>query len=268
MTSQLNLLEIEPDSTLSTSSRLVRRANPLQVRDAAREMVTSVISGGNISVSFARLDQERVWRRTSEDCSLFSQEMPSEPFSGTWTTWGTAWDGAATELTKPLERPTNETASSSLDSWQTPGNRAVEWTKEDFWRTPSASDPEGGVMEIRPGCDAKLRLRDDAANWPTPASRDHKGKFSFPTHKGGEDLSTSTEGWPTPKVEEIRSSSGHGVRNLNEEAPSFPQAPQTSTPGPESLDTILDYYRLWPSKRRLNWRFVEWMMGFPPGWLG
>ena len=47
------------------------------------------------------------------------------------------------------------------------------------WRSPSASDPEGGVMEIRPGCAGRYKLRDEAqlAGWPTPATRDGKGGY-------------------------------------------------------------------------------------------
>ena len=29
------------------------------------------------------------------------------------------------------------------------------------WRSPSASDPEGGVMDIRPGCAGRYKLRDE-----------------------------------------------------------------------------------------------------------
>ncbi len=52
------------------------------------------------------------------------------------------------------------------------------------WRSPSASDPVGGVMEIRSGCAGRYKLRDEAhlAGWPTPKARDFhtegKGKYS------------------------------------------------------------------------------------------
>ena len=44
------------------------------------------------------------------------------------------------------------------------------------WRIPSASDPEGGIMEIRKGCAGRYRLRDEAqlAGWVTPSARDWK----------------------------------------------------------------------------------------------
>ena len=42
------------------------------------------------------------------------------------------------------------------------------------WRTPSASDGEGGVMEIRPESTGRYKLRDDVhlAGWPTPTKTD------------------------------------------------------------------------------------------------
>lgn len=51
--------------------------------------------------------------------------------------------------------------------------RLADWPK-----TPTASDGEGGVMEIRPGTTGKYKLRDFAqlASWPTTTTRDSKGK--------------------------------------------------------------------------------------------
>jgi len=45
------------------------------------------------------------------------------------------------------------------------------------WRSPSASDGEGGVMEIRPGTAGKYKLRDEAplASWPTTTVNDATG---------------------------------------------------------------------------------------------
>ena len=44
------------------------------------------------------------------------------------------------------------------------------------WKTPHASDGEGGVMEIRPDADGHYKLRDQAqlAGWATPTVRDMK----------------------------------------------------------------------------------------------
>ncbi len=57
------------------------------------------------------------------------------------------------------------------------------------WRTPSASDPVGGVMEIRQGCAGKYKLRDEAhlAHWATPRTMD-----------------VSTESWETKTARNVR----------------------------------------------------------------
>jgi hypothetical protein len=51
--------------------------------------------------------------------------------------------------------------------------------EEKSWRTPSSSDGEGGVMEMREGCAGKYNLRDHVAaeekkSWATPQQRDFK----------------------------------------------------------------------------------------------
>jgi hypothetical protein len=65
-------------------------------------------------------------------------------------------------------------------------------------KTPSSAETEGGVMEIRPGCDGHYKLRDQIAMLPTPNFTG--GRTAPDTHKterrergvkcGGEDLST------------------------------------------------------------------------------
>jgi hypothetical protein len=40
-------------------------------------------------------------------------------------------------------------------------------------KTPSSVETEGGVMEIRPGCDGHYKLRDQIAMLPTPRAEKH-----------------------------------------------------------------------------------------------
>lgn len=62
-----------------------------------------------------------------------------------------------------------------------------------LWRTPTASDAEGGVMELREEANAKLKLRDQAANWPphagaewaTPAAHMSAGRSRDDEHWNG-----------------------------------------------------------------------------------
>jgi hypothetical protein len=51
--------------------------------------------------------------------------------------------------------------------------------EEKSWRTPSSSDGEGGVMQMREGCAGKYKPRDhvvaeEKRSWGTPTARDHK----------------------------------------------------------------------------------------------
>lgn len=114
---------------------------------------------------------------------------------------------------------------------------AEKWAR--LWRAPTAGDGEGGIMDIayarRNGMNPKLKLRDDAANWPTPQAWDAKGYHA----KNPEKVST----------------------------PSRPDQGQPTIGGASSPpDPTSD--RPSPPRRMLNWRFVIWLMGFPQGWLG
>ena len=94
------------------------------------------------------------------------------------------------------------------------------------WRTPNASDGEGGIMEWRDGKAAKLKLRDHSVHavksWATPTTRDWK------------DGSAKSENVPTNSL-------------LGR------QAPRAMSSGNESQIT-------------LNPQFTNWLMGWPIGW--
>ena len=70
------------------------------------------------------------------------------------------------------------------------------------WRTPSASDPEGGVedwsTERFQNIDApQIKLRDQTANWPTPRAGN---PGSRKTGTGGKVLNEEAKNWPTPNT--------------------------------------------------------------------
>lgn len=91
------------------------------------------------------------------------------------------------------------------------GSGLSESIQKTNWRTPSASDGEGGIKEIRPGSAGKYKLQDFAAltGWRTPmandaAGSDYQGKKEKPEWKlpGMAKLTF----WPTPQA----SDSGRG----------------------------------------------------------
>jgi hypothetical protein len=107
-----------------------------------------------------------------------------------------------------------------------------------------------------------------ATMWPTPAARDFKGANSV------EHLEKSSGSlhldqlpnfvqhlWSTPRASDGEKGSpnqsfGAGGIPLTSMAVSFLPVPTTETPGKPSS----------PDRRSLNPLFVEWLMGWPPGW--
>jgi hypothetical protein len=116
--------------------------------------------------------------------------------------------------------------------------------------------------------------------FPTPASRDYRtpNKLSYQerSHTAkGEQLQNFVEHdfWPRMSAQSPNSLRGHGSDptarraaghqvNLTDAVIAFPASPPAppipdGQPSSESAPT---------SRRRLNPRFVEWLMGFPIGW--
>jgi hypothetical protein len=54
----------------------------------------------------------------------------------------------------------------------------VAYILPELLKTPSESETEGGIMEIRPECDGHYKLRDQIAMLPTPKSRDFRSAKS------------------------------------------------------------------------------------------
>jgi hypothetical protein len=189
----------EPESDDQPSFRQASRANPSQVRASVWELMTSVIYGPKSHEYLATRAPDGSWVKMSEGYSLFPAGECSEQFSETWPTWGTALDGVATVLTKPLEQAIG----------------ATECLSSDIWRTPSAGDPDGGIMEIREGADGKYKLRDDAPDF----------------------------------------------------AKRFHQAQTTSTDGENSCESGPTSHPPSTQRKRLNYRFVQRLMGFPDDWF-
>jgi len=145
--------------------------------------------------SFAKLDRDTSSWKTRQ-CLLLGG---LESFSETWPKWGMMRDGECSERVMPV-LPTSGTGSG-------------------YWRTPNASDGEGGIMEMREGASGHYKLRDhvmpvNAKMWPTPsANEDATGtpdgkmqwmltqaaKSGCTTRKEYKDGGTKTrQTWPTP----------------------------------------------------------------------
>jgi hypothetical protein len=143
-------------------------------------------------------------------------------------------------------------------------SRKAEDLAKALWGTPRASDADKGGPNQSFGAGG-TPLPAQAANWPTPASRDHKGENSAAHLTNG-----------TGRL--------HMDQLPNAVAFLFTRpAPETPTHGLPSSDPRLTWRRLrrlvisthgrgvWKrmaangGKRRLNPNFVEWLMGWPTG---
>ena len=115
--------------------------------------------------------------------------------------------------------------------------------RQESWRTPSSSDGEGGVMEMREGCAGKYKLRDHVAaeqkkSWATP------NNFCFQPPENTEQWTKRAEYQQTEKGVNLHKPIQSQVLHENEKV-------MGAMP---------------PSAAKLNPRWVETLMGLPIGW--
>ena len=127
------------------------------------------------------------------------------------------------------------------------------------WRSPQASDGEGGVMEIRPDCAGKYKLRDEAAlcGWPTPQANKNTKNSKDPKRMKENGSQTCLADaahlapWPTPEAEEARrgfQNRNNGKLGTQKSLTTVAVESLTPWPTPQCMDTLppMDY------ERRLN----------------
>ena len=162
------------------------------------------------------------------------------------------------------------------------------------WGTPTANDAENSLTNSQ---SRRNTLTADVAIWPTPQAFDGKdfhlntadpveSSEQIAARKGGcYNLGEHATAWGPTHPGQRNSTDGPTSSTLgltsNPLSPGrIPSNPtlrelcgcllqeETEVSDGETLEASLNaYFRLFPSRRRLNWRFVEWLMGFPEGWL-
>jgi hypothetical protein len=147
------------------------------------------------------------------------------------------------------------------------GNHPTGFTKTltndiQNWQTPTVQDSNKATTRLRD--DHQNNLTAGAANWPTPAARDYKGDYSDEalTRKDGKSrmdaLPQVTSRWLTPSANEDAAGTleGNMQNMLSHQVQAQAQSGEISSPNVPTSH-----------QRRLNPKFVEWMMGWPEGWL-
>jgi len=134
--------------------------------------------------------------------------------------------------------------------------------QSENWNTPhgmSNKDFRGKTGGCGGGEFAK-----QANQWPTPQERDFRSGETIAEYGNSRPLNESVVNWPTPHNTREHDSDNSDSTYLGRflqgpDCPPLLQDPPIPD-GPKSCETSPT------SRRRLNPRFVEWLMGFPIGW--
>ena len=283
MSSALQLFEMPPDSAPATSSSGARRASRSQAQASVKALMTAVTCGLSSSESSLNYSPDGSWRKTSR--GLFSDpEPPGIPGTSLdWPYWGTASDGECWALTRPVDVRCKETGCSpSASVWLRPmvGHEGAPfelrrhdhhgldiWAASAHWPRPRA---DKNTPQERDDFTPNLAAR--ASVWPRPLQRDGNGPKEAQNKMGGPNLPHLAITWARPDRTPDAPDSGSNstqVPGLGNQAVCFSRLlGKVERPsGHGSELSISPSGPPSPERKRLNYRFVEWLMGFPYGWL-
>jgi hypothetical protein len=123
------------------------------------------------------------------------------------------------------------------------------------WPTPNARDeknpgsPDGARAKRKAALGYTVDLNDVAAQWPTPAARDWKGENS--------EAHVTTNGTGRMHMDQLPNFVIHSFQPSRPDPANATSGPQSSSDGPNLRRQLT---------KKLNPRFVGWLMGFPVGW--
>jgi hypothetical protein len=248
----------------STSSQVATPANPSHSPGPVEEKRTPDTSGPPSLAPFAFYDPDgQCWRM-----SQGTFPWDSTAYTVTWPRWGTTRNGRAYRR-PPLVHLISAGVSSLLPTPaavdygtnRTPSEGGAvrpslaQMARAAMWPTPTSGDAKASGSRNLAGSKSHAGVSlTDAVRFgnsstprrmvPTPRARDHKGPGPSTRRQGGPDLPTVIM-WATP-----RASGGNG--------PDYGRATRPGTSSSPDLPTQVG--------GQLNPTWVEWLMGFPPGW--
>lgn len=273
-----------------TASLAASRPSLTVSPDASKGRTTNATCGLTLAALSSSPGHGLSSSKTSPACSPrgLTKSLAQSGFAETFTSLASRWREDCSRRQK-LARRTRESVSSS-SAWPTASARDWKGSNQEemhdrgskgaplnevavLWYTPNV--PNGGrtlSADTSPtgkrvdGVKRQVGLENQANWWSTPRATDgEKGGPNQSFGAGGMPLPAQTCQWPTPRV---TNNGGHGNGEraldptncrLEDTAAGFQhslQAQETQTDGDTSS----------PGRRSLNPLFVEWLMGWPPGW--
>ena len=222
----------------STLSQQDSHASRGQSQDNAKEPMTNDGSGLSSSDWFAKYDHEASSWRTSQ--VSFMEELNT--FSETWPRSGSMRNGQVFEH-QTLAHPIGGNESSS---WPTVTTQEVPHENVELTETGRRKTKDGTNSH-------SLNLQDRAAMWQTPATFQGKSRRQANQTERNEPLLLGqAENWLTPSANEDAAGTVDGkMQNM------LSHQAQVKIGVTSQND----------SGQRLNPLFVEWLMGWPEGWL-
>lgn len=179
-------------------------------------------------------------------------ELDSEKSDPIYTAWATTLRRDSLRRQRS-GHPTSANASSSLHTVR-PAAR--------LWPTPRTN----GATGISQHGDGGPDLQTSVSVWQTPATDSFRSRSGDRKDEMGLDQQARYQ-WATPasgaqrgggQNQETRKEQGHAV-NLEDQVTAFPHSPHPPQTAPDGVKSS-------PTGRKLNPRFVEWLMGWPVGW--
>lgn len=141
-------------------------------------------------------------------------------------------------------------------------------SQSEHWPTPNV--PNGGrtsntTSQREDGSKRQVDLAAIAPLWQTPATDSFRSRGGDRKDEMGLDQQARSLGWMTPNSRDWKSETG-SENNTHDKTPNLSRQVYRLHPDQQTNDGPPSSGSAPTSRRRLNPRFVEWLMGFPPGW--